>query len=118
MVRLSVRVRGRPGFRAGLRRVARGARAGASAASRESAERIAETMRRLVPIDTGELYDSIGVEEVDALTWQAVATAEHAAYVELGTARAAAQPFMVPAAELERREFAAQLGERVTEEVT
>lgn len=45
------------------------------------------------PVDTGELRDSVGYE---ARSDEAVigATAKHAPYIELGTSKAPAQPFL------------------------
>jgi HK97 gp10 family phage protein len=67
------------------------------------------------PVDTGHLRNSISVRTggqiggdggaLDALSAEVVATAEYAAYVELGTNRHKAQPFMEPAAEEVRPQF-------------
>lgn len=60
---------------------------------------IQATAKRLAPVDTGFLRSSIGVEVSGVRQVSAVIapTADYAAYVELGTSRAAAQPFMQPA---------------------
>lgn len=55
---------------------------------------IAADARRFVPVDTGELRSSIRVDDTTA---EVVADAEHAGYVELGTSRMAAQPYLRPA---------------------
>lgn len=59
-------------------------------------EGIAKT---LAPVDTGNLRNSIAATPVpgDPLRWRIVASAAYAIYVELGTRRAAAQAFLVPA---------------------
>lgn len=49
------------------------------------------------PVDTGALRNSIQSSEVSQLHWRVTAQADYAMYVELGTVRAAAQPFMGPA---------------------
>lgn len=55
-------------------------------------EDIADDAERLVPVDTGELRNSIHTEGN-----QIVADAEHAIYVELGTRHMDAQPYLAPA---------------------
>lgn len=85
------------------------------AALREGGELIAEEARRLVPIDTGQLHDSIAVvDERDmriygkinggdvSLYVGPVGSAEdgdvfYARFVEFGSLRSEAQPFMRPA---------------------
>lgn len=58
---------------------------------------IARDAQRFVPVDTGELRDSIHVEPPHGRTVRIVATADYAAYVEDGTSRMAAQPYLKPA---------------------
>lgn len=60
------------------------------------ANAIAEKARALVPVDTGELRDSIHVQN-DTLGSIVIAGTDHGASVEYGTARQAAQPYMRPA---------------------
>jgi HK97 gp10 family phage protein len=58
-----------------------------------------EEARRLAPVDTGELQASITFEVRRTATTFAVvvlAGAEHALYVELGTSRQSAQPYLRP----------------------
>lgn len=62
----------------------------------ETVEDIRETARAMAPVDTGELRDSIG-GDVAGLTGYVIATADHAAYLEHGTSRQPAQPYMRPA---------------------
>lgn len=52
--------------------------------------------KSLAPVRTGELRDSID-GEVDATGVTVFASAPHAGFVEHGTTKAAAQPFMQPA---------------------
>ncbi len=59
----------------------------------------AEQARRLAPVDTGELRDSITYEVRRTATTFAIvvlAGANHALYVELGTSRMSAQPYLRP----------------------
>jgi HK97 gp10 family phage protein len=64
------------------------------------ARRIADSMRDRAPVATGELRGSIRV--VDSTV---EAAAEHAAYVEYGTARTDPQPYMNPAADQHTEQF-------------
>lgn len=64
--------------------IAKGIEAGAAAA------------RRFVPIDTGALQASIGTEQEGAVGRYG-ASEEYALYVELGTSRMGAQPYLRPA---------------------
>lgn len=72
-----------------------------------NAEEMAKIARRLAPVDTGALRDSIAVR-LDRRSGTAAATAgdanvDYAAPVEFGTSRQPAQPFMTPAAERVKR---------------
>lgn len=70
----------------------------------QSAEALATSAQRLAPVDTGTLRASIHVDSVETTGRTVTATiatggeaSEYAVYVELGTRRAAAQPYMTPA---------------------
>ena len=52
-----------------------------------------------VPVDTGNLKNSISVGAVDENRAELWATTDYAAYVEFGTRRMAARPFMRPSVE-------------------
>lgn len=57
-----------------------------------------ETLAKVyAPVDTGNLMNSIAAEPVRKLTWRVTANAEYAIYVEMGTRRKTAQPFLEPA---------------------
>ena len=56
------------------------------------AEAVAENARSVCPVDTGALRDSISV----SLGAEISANTDYAAYVEFGTSRMAAQPYLVP----------------------
>jgi len=55
--------------------------------------------KRAVPIDTGELHDSLGIEErpEEQAVLIGSSDAEYSTYVELGTSKMAAQPYLRPA---------------------
>jgi len=67
-----------------------------------AAEEAAGAARELAPVDSGELRRSISVRQISPLETAVVAAAPHAAMVEFGTSRSAAQPFMLPAAQMQR----------------
>jgi len=49
------------------------------------------------PVDTGALKNSIEAVEVEIYTWWVIVGVEYGAFVELGTSRMAAQPYLTPA---------------------
>lgn len=54
-----------------------------------------ETLAKVyAPVDTGNLMNSIAAEPVRKLTWRVTANAEYAIYVEMGTRRQTAKPFL------------------------
>lgn len=59
------------------------------------AEDVAAEARTRAPVRTGELRDSITVQEGDGGV-QVVAAAPYAAYVELGTRHMPAEPYLMP----------------------
>lgn len=66
---------------------------------RDAAEEIEFLAKDIVPVDTGALRASIHVVVFDELSLQVRADAHYAAFVEYGTSRMAAQPYMTPAVE-------------------
>ena len=77
-------------------------------ASQETAEAIVEDAKQRVPVDTGELRDSIDARS-EGIGYIVEATAGHAGFVEYGTRRMAAQPYLTPAAEAQRAPFIERL---------
>lgn len=67
----------------------------------KAAIRVERAAKRLCPVDTGRLRASITHSDVDrdgdAVKVRVGTNVEYAAYVELGTSRAAAQPYLRPA---------------------
>jgi len=49
------------------------------------------------PVDTGNLMNSIAADKVRDMTWRVTASAEYAIYVEIGTRRMDADPYLEPA---------------------
>lgn len=64
----------------------------------EMAQTAIEGAQADVPVDTGELRDSITVGDKTQNSIEVVAEAEHAPFVEFGTSTQAPQPFMEPQA--------------------
>lgn len=58
--------------------------------------KVVDSAKRIVPVDTGELHDSIH-SEVSSDGMYVVADADHASHVELGTSKMPAQPYLRPA---------------------
>jgi len=59
---------------------------------------VAQEAQSVAPVRTGTLRANIGAQETsDPLVWAVVADIYYALYVELGTSRAGAQPYLLPA---------------------
>lgn len=66
------------------------------------------------PVDTGQLRASIYGRTESELSGRVFTGTDYAEYVEYGTTRAAAQPFLLPAAETVRPAFEAAMAQIVT----
>lgn len=53
--------------------------------------------KSMAPIDTGALANSIGAEQVGELSWVVRVGVHYGIYVEFGTFKMAAQPYLTPA---------------------
>ena len=78
-------------------------------AVKESADKVVTIAKDTVPVVTGHLQSSIG-NNVSGKTATIFASAEYAAYVEYGTYKMAAQPYLTPAMEQEFPHFVDQIG--------
>lgn len=84
--------------------------ANSRSAPKRVADRIAATARTLVPVDTGALRASIESVSVEAgKEADVIVGKEYGIYVELGTYKMAAQPFLYPAVQQHADELAAEL---------
>jgi HK97 gp10 family phage protein len=82
----------------------------------KTARDIEADAKNVVPVDTGNLKNSIDVEfENDGLTAIVAPHTEYAVLVEFGTRRMSAQPFMTPAAERNRPAFIAAMKQMLKE---
>jgi len=61
--------------------------------------------KKLCPVDTGRLRNSITHQQLDDNTEVIGTNVEYAPYVELGTRKMSAKPFLRPAAEGHRAEY-------------
>lgn len=75
---------------------------GMDAALRAAADAAAEEARRLAPVDSGELAESIRTRKHGA-GYRVEVTAAHAGFVEFGTEDTRPQPFVRPAFESQGR---------------
>jgi len=84
----------------------------------ELAEDIAYLSIQLVPVDTGNLQASIEANKVGPYQWEVTAGNEdvdYAGYVENGTTRAPAQPFLTPAVEAHKERYRAGIARIINE---
>lgn len=66
----------------------------------DGAQQTADMAKSLAPVDTGFLRGSIHVETQDSGHAQVVVEASYGQFVEYGTVKMAAQPYLTPAVEL------------------
>lgn len=80
----------------------------ASAVVRKTAFDIETWAKSVVPVDTGALKNSINTDIEDGgLSAEVKTNMEYCEFVELGTYKMAAQPYMIPAAERNAPHFQA-----------
>ena len=77
---------------------------------KKSAFDIEATGKINAPVDTGNLESSISTD-IDGLTAQIGPTAEYGGYVEYGTSKMDAQPYMGPAVDRHAPTFESALGQ-------
>jgi len=119
MARVTVRVVGRERLIKRIKEMLVDAREGAQDETREVAEFIQRRAKEFVPVDTGRLRDSIRINQTGKAAYNVGPgdEVEYAEYVEFGTSRTPAQPYMRPALEEARREFPRALRRRVQAEI-
>ena len=81
-----------------------------------AAERVADIARGLAPVDTGWMRDNIKAVHLSKYS-QVVANAKYSGYVEFGTSRMAAQPYMRPAVQEHQREILNAVAEAMMGEI-
>ena len=107
MPTISMTVRGGDVLSRNLRRLAGNERRTAQRDGLEAGARVVEAYAKIAaPVDTGALRNSIQVHEVTPI--QAIigpSDIDYAEFVEFGTSRMAAQPYMRPALDQNEREI-------------
>lgn len=93
-------------------RIAKVIRDNALADARGFAEAVRDNAKRRAPVDTGALRDSIEMHAEGDRTFVVEVGQFYGAFVEYGTSRAPAQPFLTPAFEEERGNIDAHFGKR------
>ena len=95
---ISMTVRGSDQLRRNLQRLGGAERRQAQADGLEAGARVVETHAKLkAPVDTGFLRNSIQVDSVTAIEAVIAPHTDYAEFVEMGTSRMAARPYMRPA---------------------
>lgn len=74
-----------------------------------SSKRIERNAKVKVPVDTGALKNSIFSAKAGNLTYKVTAPQHYAIYVEKGTRRTRAQPYLKPALDAERPKLISNL---------
>jgi HK97 gp10 family phage protein len=81
-----------------------------------AARNIESRSKQLVPIDTGATMNSIEARPEGKMEWRIGPTTEYAPFLEFGTERMPARPYMIPSGEHERprvRKAVAELTKRL-----
>lgn len=107
MAKSGFTVEGMPQLLAKLDIIAMRARAAAQASIALEVEAVETDAKDAVPVRTGDARDGI-IGEVEALDGTISATARHSKFIEHGTTKDPAQPFMGPAAESSRMRWPAK----------
>ena len=115
----TIQVKGLGALAKKLDAVGKGVRNASTQAIISVLERMKEDAEALVPIRTGKLWKSIdySVEQdpmnIGPITGELYANTEYAQYVEYGTSRMSAQPFIRPAYEAHRHEIMEEVVDNV-----
>lgn len=120
---VAIEVRGLTGFVANLHAYERNVGAAVRAAVRRAGADVEDLAKQLAPVDTGRLRSSIRTEYSEGgLTFRTISDPAafpsgryYAPFVEFGTSRSPAQPFLFPAFEAIRPHFQADIREAIRE---
>lgn len=86
-----------------LNRIRAGLQARAAEVIAADAFEVESAAKPLAPVDTGALRNSIKAIKRGELLWWVIVGVEYGKFVEFGTSRHAAQPFLIPAVERVQR---------------
>ena len=84
----------------------------------EFAADVEKHMKGVVPVDTGKLRDSIKTEKVGNGYTVGPRGVEYAGYVENGTSRSPAQPYVAPTIQWARQEAPKRIARRIEGEIS
>lgn len=101
-------------FNAG--KVTEATRKAAEKALLQTAADIVSVAKQLCPVDTGLLKQSIGADPVSASKIRVGTSVEYGKFVEYGTSRSPAQPFLTPAFTQAKSTYAKRLKDALQEE--
>lgn len=87
-------------------------------AVREFADDVAAHMKGVVPVDTGVLRDSIAVEKAGDGYTVGPRGVDYAEFVENGTSRSPAQPYVAPTIQWARQEGPKRIARRIEGEIS
>ncbi len=88
------------------------------AAVREAAMMVEREAKTNTPVDTGRLRGSIASEEKTPLLFEVGTNVEYAAFIEFGTSKMAAQPYLEPAVESARSKYPDLIKEGIRTEIS
>jgi HK97 gp10 family phage protein len=114
---MSATVRGADKVIANMQKAAVAIEAAVGDAVREAAMLVEREAKINVPVDTGRLRSSIASEEKKPLLFEVGTNVEYAAFVEFGTSKMAAQPYLQPAVETVRAKYPDMIIEDVRVEI-
>lgn len=115
---LSVQIRGAESLRDRMRLLRPRVRRATAAALEESGQALENGMKSLAPVDTGRLRDSIRTEiEGTTVTAGPGREVDYAIFVEFGTSRAPAQPYVRPVAQAEKLLFPVRVRQHLDAEL-
>ena len=107
---ITLRVQGSAGLRRALERLRGAERRQAQQDGLEAGARVIEFhAKRIAPVDTGALRNSIMLDEVAPERAILGPHVEYAEYVEFGTSRRGARPYLRPAVDEHEREIVAAI---------
>lgn len=112
MATRTIRVEGIPQLQAALTVAADLARRASEAAVAFEVKAVKADAQAGAPVHSGELRDGV-VGKASGLSGEVRSPVRHSGFVEFGTGRTKAQPFMTPAAEASRRRFPRAAAARV-----
>lgn len=110
---MGIRARGIQAAQQRLNRIADRIAGVTQDAIEEFADEVVEHMKGVVPVDTGKLRDSISAEQQGEGWTVGPRGVEYAEYVENGTSRSPAQPYVAPTLAWAKQEGPKRIARRI-----